>query len=60
MIKIELMEKSFMRCQACYSEVEILEVSIGLTERQTSKFRLCKKCLEELKKKLVSNLQYTI
>ena len=51
MIKVELTEESYMCCQSCGSIEELIEISIELTERQTSKFRLCRKCLKELNKK---------
>ena len=52
MVKVELTEESYMCCQSCGSVEDLIEISIGLTERQTSKFRLCKKCLKELNYKI--------
>ena len=52
MIKVETIEENYMNCQSCGSLEELVEITIGLTERQTSKFRLCRKCLIGLNKKI--------
>ena len=52
MIKIEKVEKTYMCCNACQSREDLFSIIIGLDERQTSTFRLCKKCLAEMNEKL--------
>jgi len=52
MIKVENLGKDFMCCQSCNSNDELVGISVGLSERQTLKVRLCKKCLAELNKKI--------
>lgn len=52
MIKIEKVDKSYMCCNSCQGKDGLTSIVIGFDERQTSTFRLCKKCLAELKELL--------
>ncbi len=57
MIKIEEIEKDYYRCQSCNAskdrtEMELFNISVGLSQNNTSSFRLCLKCIYDLKLQL--------
>lgn len=52
MIKIEEVKGEYMTCQSCCSRDNLVNILIGLNERQTSTIRLCEKCRRELIEKI--------
>lgn len=48
MINVEKVKKTYVRCQSCYSDEKILDISIGLQDGQTSTIRLCPVCVNDL------------
>lgn len=45
MIKIEKIEKGYLRCQSCNDDSQLDNISIGLNLNSTSSFRLCGMCI---------------
>lgn len=48
MISVEVVGKKYVRCQSCYANEKILDISIGLNENQTTTIRLCPECVLDL------------
>lgn len=61
MIKIEKIEKEYLRCQSCNHDGPLDNISIGLNLNSTSSFRLCGDCLSffsnEINKVKIEKLQ---
>lgn len=56
MIDVEVVKKTYVRCQSCYTDGKILDISIGLQEGQTSTIRLCPECITDLYEKVLNKL----
>ncbi|MGG3282751.1 hypothetical protein [Paenibacillus solani] len=56
MIRVDQADKSYSRCNSCFTSSdeggEVKSITVGLDEYDTRSIRLCKKCREELKDKL--------
>lgn len=56
MIIVDEVDKDYMRCQSCYegkeNKITLKSISIGFREQSVTTFRLCEKCIEDLKSKL--------
>jgi len=48
MIEIKGVGKNYICCSSCNSNDEVFSISVGLSDSQTSTFRLCKKCMAKL------------
>lgn len=54
MIKLELCTKEYESCNVCFSSGDCIKLILG-TYNSTTSIRLCQKCLNELKIKLIKS-----